>query len=189
MSKKFNKIYNQLVKDEDDFIGMVAYAIYKKCKVEYIEKFEEEKGRTPTDEELISFHSSSCLATVVSGYEKQAIDLIRRFSDNLLANEVEEVENEYDGILFEVTQEHEAELEKREAEFAKKILELKGPTPVKQFWSGVFQSIVAAFLIFLVSIIIIVVSWGEKQGGVTGALRNMVEQISEPTAPPPQAKR
>ena len=31
------KLYSKLVRDDDDIIGMVAYGIYKKHKIEFIE--------------------------------------------------------------------------------------------------------------------------------------------------------
>lgn len=34
MERSYNFIYEQLVKSEDDLVGLVAYAIYKKHKIE-----------------------------------------------------------------------------------------------------------------------------------------------------------
>ena len=36
MERSYNFIYEQLVKSEDDLVGLVAYAIYKKHKIEFI---------------------------------------------------------------------------------------------------------------------------------------------------------
>lgn len=49
---KYNYIFNQLVKDENDFVGYVAYTLYKQNKVAHITKVKEDKGSAPTDEEL-----------------------------------------------------------------------------------------------------------------------------------------
>ena len=43
MDKNF--IYSKLVRDDDDIIGMVAYGIYKKHKIEFIESIKSAHGR------------------------------------------------------------------------------------------------------------------------------------------------
>jgi hypothetical protein len=81
--RKYSDIYNKLVTDDDDFVGMVAYAIYKKNKIEHIKNIKEEHSREPTDDDLTSFHSSSCLKTSIEGYKKMAVESISRFANNL----------------------------------------------------------------------------------------------------------
>ena len=36
MARKFNYIYSTLVESEDDFIGKIAYTIYKEDKINFI---------------------------------------------------------------------------------------------------------------------------------------------------------
>ena len=51
MARQYNFIYSKLVRDEDDFVGHIAYALYKAEKVAYIEKFKSEHGgQEPTEE-------------------------------------------------------------------------------------------------------------------------------------------
>ena len=53
MARQYNFIYSKLVRDEDDFVGHIAYALYKAEKVAYIEKFKSEHGgQEPTEEDL-----------------------------------------------------------------------------------------------------------------------------------------
>lgn len=49
-------MYSNLVNGPDDFIGLVAYSIYKQEKIDYIRSFEEKHGKSPKPEELIEFH-------------------------------------------------------------------------------------------------------------------------------------
>lgn len=37
MRKQFSFIYSKLVSANDDFVGLIAYGIYKKHKIEFIE--------------------------------------------------------------------------------------------------------------------------------------------------------
>ena len=59
MGRQYNYIYKKLVNSEDDLIGLIAYGIYKKHKIEFIEQIQEEYKREPTDEECSSFFISS----------------------------------------------------------------------------------------------------------------------------------
>ena len=38
MERNYNFIYSKLVKKNEDLIGHIAYSLYKKSKIEYIEK-------------------------------------------------------------------------------------------------------------------------------------------------------
>ena len=55
MRLKYNFIYSKLVLAEDDVVGLIAYGIYKKHKIEFINKIKDEKGREPNDDECDSF--------------------------------------------------------------------------------------------------------------------------------------
>lgn len=46
-----NLIYSKLVEDDADIIGMVAYGIYKRHKIEFIDSIRKEYDREPNDEE------------------------------------------------------------------------------------------------------------------------------------------
>ncbi|EJX7569996.1 hypothetical protein V9K24_001993 [Vibrio cholerae] len=54
--------FGDIVKQDQDFIGHVAYSLYKDKKVKWIKNYKEKQGRFPTDDEIhdyfTSFHSS-----------------------------------------------------------------------------------------------------------------------------------
>ncbi len=51
MGRQYNYIYKKLVNSEDDLIGLIAYGIYKKHKIEFIEQIQEELPETQDDHE------------------------------------------------------------------------------------------------------------------------------------------
>jgi len=54
-----NFIYSQLVSDDNDIIGMVAYGFYKKHKIEFIESVKAKHNREPNEEEWSAFMLAS----------------------------------------------------------------------------------------------------------------------------------
>lgn len=94
MPDGFNFIFDKLVLDNDDFVGMVAYSIYKQQKIEWLNNFKKENGRTATDAELESFIQFSNLASQLESYRDQATNLIDTFLDVVLADKYEEMQEE-----------------------------------------------------------------------------------------------
>ena len=50
-----NGVFRQLVKDDADIVGLVAYSIYKQNKLDWLTAFEKSKGRVPNTDELGSY--------------------------------------------------------------------------------------------------------------------------------------
>jgi hypothetical protein len=50
-----NGVFRQLVSDDADIAGLVAYSIYKQNKLDWLKAFEQAKGRTPTADELAAY--------------------------------------------------------------------------------------------------------------------------------------
>lgn len=106
MAEGYNYIFDQLVQEEGDFVGMVAYTIYKRQKVEWLKNFEKDNGRQATDAEVeASFSKFSNLPSQLAAYREQALDLIDNFLDFALAEKVEEAREEIrnDAIVAAVT--------------------------------------------------------------------------------------
>ena len=45
MARKFNYIYSTLVESKDDFIGKIAYTIYKEDKINFIAELKKRQSR------------------------------------------------------------------------------------------------------------------------------------------------
>ena len=50
-----NAVFANLVKDDGDITGLVAYSIYKQHKLDWLTTFEAVKRRAPNDAELVSY--------------------------------------------------------------------------------------------------------------------------------------
>ena len=50
MARKFNYIYSTLVESEDDFIGKIAYTIYKEDKINFIAELKKDSPEKETTE-------------------------------------------------------------------------------------------------------------------------------------------
>lgn len=44
ITRRYNYVYDKLVKSDNDIAGMVAYCIYKQHKIEFITKFKKRQG-------------------------------------------------------------------------------------------------------------------------------------------------
>lgn len=106
MKKKYNFIFSKLVHDENDLVGLIAYALYKQHKIEFIESFKATHGGIdPDDEDLDSFCLSSCTPSSLNSYRDEAQSLLEKltleaakeeisnFQNDMLLNYRQEIEN------------------------------------------------------------------------------------------------
>jgi hypothetical protein len=93
--RTYNFIYEKLVKDKDDVLGIIAYSLYKRNKIDFINKFKAEHGTSPGDDQMLTFHASSTTESSLEGFRRQAVELARAFLDSALDEERQELEQEY----------------------------------------------------------------------------------------------
>lgn len=136
----YNRVYENLVKDDKDIVGMLAYSIYKKQKQETIKEFIISKnGTRPSSTDLESFHNLATQRTQLEMYRKQATDLTQGLANSLLKAKQNDIKEIIDGHL----------------------------SKPKGFWTYMYcvsQSLVANFLWFLIFIIIAVYLWSLEHG-------------------------
>lgn len=161
--RKYNFIYEKLVKDENDLVGLIAYSLYKRKKIAYIKSFKEkDKNYEMSEEELNSFHNASQLHT--SDYKYQANTLIQDFTNHLLETETQEIEADY------------------EERFREELKSLKN-----KWWEGAFHGIVGnlGFSLVLGAIILILIGVNSGIGAVYKRFENMITATSiEQTSAP-----
>jgi hypothetical protein len=87
MQRKYNFIYSKLVEKETDLIGHIAYSLYKKSKVDFIEKKKSE-GVSLTDEDLIPFNEFSSSEGSIESYRIKAELIMQSFLENVLEEEL-----------------------------------------------------------------------------------------------------
>ncbi|MBR3895571.1 MAG: hypothetical protein IKJ42_00905 [Bacteroidaceae bacterium] len=94
MTEKYNFIYEKLVTAEDDLVGLIAYGIYKKHKIEFITQIKEELQREPTQEECRSFFAASTTESQLGNYRSQAETMLLEMVGNIAGEEIREYEKE-----------------------------------------------------------------------------------------------
>ena len=160
MERKFSYLYSQLVKNENDLTGHIAYSLYKSSKIEYIEQFKRDNdGKTPSEEDLEAFHKSA--ATLIKGYQAQAEQLMTDFTDILL-------------------QETTAEIEGNQLETLKTIIAPLVPKP-KSAWEGFGMAIIVkgAQTVILGLIIFLIIFASSAKNGFWTSVRNLIPESNE----------
>ncbi len=94
MNTKYNFIYAKLVSAEDDVVGLIAYGIYKRHKIEFITKIKDEQGREPTTEECNSFFAASTTDSQLNNYRSQAETMLSETVGNIAKEELTHYEDE-----------------------------------------------------------------------------------------------
>jgi hypothetical protein len=146
---EYNFIYKELVADESDILGRLAYSLYKQQKIEYILAFQEKNGIAPVNSDLTAFHGVSNSASQLASYRNQAAKLALGFLDTSLANEARELEELYS---------------------AKADHEIRSARP--GFWKGVAQSLIGSGMFALLIGCFVFFTWSLKQGP-----RQVIEQV------------
>ncbi|UFH47982.1 hypothetical protein [Pseudomonas sp. KNUC1026] len=136
-----NFIYERLVESEDDILGIIAYSLYKRQKIEYIEAFCKRNGRPACSADLTQFHEVSNSAFQLQAYRTQADNIAQSFLTITLEGRAEQLEDHYQSKLKS---------------------EMQAYKP--NYWLGVSQGVVAS-IIFVLLLGLLVISRMEPQPG------------------------
>ena len=88
MSK--HQTFTKLVTDDKDFVGMVAYTIYKNEKLDWIAKFREKNGREPNATEIEQFNLATDSELKTQYYRDLAEERVNDFIDSATIAELTE---------------------------------------------------------------------------------------------------
>lgn len=91
--------YGSLVEANDDMAGHVAYALYKRDKLAFIEQVNAESGRSPTGEELTAFIVASNLPMRIDAYRSEAEQALQVFSQEVLNATMNDLERKHERDL------------------------------------------------------------------------------------------
>ncbi|MEI7596521.1 MAG: hypothetical protein WCK02_12290 [Bacteroidota bacterium] len=84
-SEHYNEIYSNILDDDNDVIGRVAYSIYKKDKLVWIEEEKIKQNKTIiTNEDLKPFHNFANRPTEILKYKKEAKEIIDVSLNNMM---------------------------------------------------------------------------------------------------------
>lgn len=75
-------------------VGLVAYGIYKKHKIEFITRFKEQHQRDPEKEECEAFFITSTTESQLAKYRDQAESILSEAVGNVASEEISKFETE-----------------------------------------------------------------------------------------------
>ena len=73
-----NSIFAELVQAEDDTVGLLAYALYKQNKRDWLTSFFKEQEREATPGELLAYHLGERSPRRLLTYRRLAVDILAR---------------------------------------------------------------------------------------------------------------
>lgn len=152
--QRYSYIYNDLVEGPQDFIGLVAYSIYKQEKICHVRDFEASHGRPPDPKELKSFHDIA--RNRLDGYKEQAETRVNDFFEDIFKEHVETLDQLYQERLLD-------ELKKSRT----------------GWWKGIFQSIIGSVL-FAILIGVIVICILYSQYGLGWIVQDILKTTIKP---------
>ena len=97
LPREYNQIYEALVYEPNDIVGLIAYGIYKREKIDHIKRFVDREGRNPTDEDLRAFHEESMAR--VENYRKLASIEVQSLYNHIAAEQAEVMFKQLAGSL------------------------------------------------------------------------------------------
>ena len=89
MAEDNESVYAKLVENKSDILGIIAYSLYKRQKIEYLSNIKDMEGRDATQEELKSFLSLANSPIQLEFYKDQAAELGSIFVDEMLSEHIE----------------------------------------------------------------------------------------------------
>lgn len=129
----------QNVEDSNEFIIMFAYAIYKREKMQEIERLTDKLQRPPTNEELQPFIDNA--TTRIDSFIKLAAIEMASFQETLLGNYINEISTEY---------------AKNYSETVSKFQPQKPPSFMKSAVYGLAGNILTAIVSFILFVIALI---------------------------------
>lgn len=153
---KYNFIFNQIVENDDDFVGSLAYVLYKRNKIEYIEQYKKEHGKEPELAELRKWQKSECAKSKLENYKKLAEQKTTAFVNSLQGQKDKQLLKRQTEISTSLRELKDKEKQLKEKEKSLRLREQYCHVKQKgQFGKGVLQSLVASFIFLLLSILIL----------------------------------
>lgn len=146
MTKTYNFIFRDLVRDENDLVGLIAYGLYKQHKIEFIESFKSANtGQDPTDEDYKAFAMTSCTPSSLKHYRDTAESLLQQITLTAAREEINAFE---DDMLRQYRSEISLALQTGKDDTLRDLGEaIKRHQP--KWWSSVIASFVGAVVFSL----------------------------------------
>lgn len=114
-----HRTYSNLVQGSDDLVGLIAYSLYKRQKLDFVDSHQRDHGRPPSLDELQVFYQLVSMPGQIEALRTRSATLLEQVSEEVFDEAVQELEKDYEARL---------------------MAELKTP---KNFWRAVGENIVA----------------------------------------------
>jgi hypothetical protein len=171
--KEFNFIYEKLVEDEQDVVGLVAYGLYKKKKIAFIKSLKDKGTPESEIEQHIKIFNLSSL-NHIDLYRLDAEKISSDFADDYVKEIFEEAAAELNDDYLQKDERLSKKHKLREMELIEKMdrkfdkldqLEIDYARKIKfSFFKGVFQSLTASFIFAFCAGILIILLVGLRTG-------------------------
>lgn len=130
-------VYDRLVQSHEDTVGLVAYAIYKRHKRDYVARVLTERSEPPTADQIGAFVDAAGLPDQIARYRDAALAVIGAYANAA-------IEKQRPGIVAEAVTER-METAARQAEAAN--------SPWKQILVGCASAF--AYTVILIAVVIV----------------------------------
>lgn len=164
-----DRIYALLVESEVDLVGLIAYSLYKRNKVAYIESFSQDRGRTPNEHELTEFRRNFALTATTRALRAEAEGILATFTGAILTQKLQAAETTYQDKISELSKAHSDDV----------IDKLSKAQP---FWTGVKQNIIANVAVVVLSALMVALVWASKYG-IVALIETVFDVKITPTSP------
>jgi hypothetical protein len=164
-------VFNHLVESPDDFLGLLAYSLYKRHKIEWVQ--------THPDDDHESFKKVACTPQQIAMYRNQAEQMAKKFIDFSLEQLGQQMRDSITEDLLI------ARFDSLPPAIAKQVAELKA-SPLKTLGNHLVSGLASVFVALSVFGIFTVYADYQKKGGLEGVLSGMrppVETTAAPLAP------
>jgi hypothetical protein len=82
--QKYNTVYEKLVQHDDDLVGLIAYALYKQNKRDWLVEHRNRKAKDPTEAEMSAYLTSQQLDGTVRMYRERAAAVLDEFGKQVI---------------------------------------------------------------------------------------------------------
>jgi hypothetical protein len=158
---QYNWIYKKLINGDDDVVGAIAYFLYKRQKVAFIEAYKAEHGsQGPDDAALKGFHLSTDNENARDGFRIQAETILTNFLNQVLSDQLKQATEGIKKSLYVQVMRDVEEKIRREIDLAKDAVngEVRQISATLSERKGIFgwgRDILSNVLVNVITVIII----------------------------------
>ncbi len=146
-----NIVFNKLVQNENDIIGLLAYSYYKVRKKEAVDAYKIQNSISNIPEtQLKTICGSITAGKQFDDFRKKAEEILQQFAADILKEDMNDLEFEFERRLKIETKKMHSQISSQLTAIDKKILK-------KGFWYGIWQNLFSSFIFMLLPVMVIAI--------------------------------